>query len=102
MTVDGNLCCIGTMNLDIRSLELHKELMAWFYDPTLAEQHDRIFEEDLKHCDEILLENIDALTPLQVFRDSACETRVQPPLGTYATHGDEIDSPAVRKSAPEA
>ena len=71
MTVDTNLCCIGTMNLDIRSLELHKELMAWFYDPTLAQQHDRIFEEDLEHCDEITLENIDALTPLQVFRDSA-------------------------------
>ena len=59
------------MNMDIRSLELHKELMVWFYDPDLARQHDRIFETDLEHCDEITLERLDALTPLQVLRDSA-------------------------------
>ncbi len=71
MTIDSELCAIGTMNLDIRSLELHKELMVWFYDPSLAAQQDSIFEADLEHCAEITLEQLDALTPLQVFRDSA-------------------------------
>ncbi len=71
MTVDSKLCCIGTMNLDIRSLELHKELMTWFYDPELAKEHERIFLADLEHCDEITLEKLDGLSGLQVFRDSA-------------------------------
>jgi cardiolipin synthase len=71
MTVDGMLCCIGSMNLDVRSLQLHKELMVWFYDPLLAEEHDRIFEADLEGCEEVTLETLDALTHLQVFRDSA-------------------------------
>ena len=71
MTVDGMLACIGTMNLDIRSLELHKELMVWFYDQALAEEHERIFEADLEHCDEFTLEKLDSRTPMQVFRNSA-------------------------------
>lgn len=71
MTVDGTLLSIGTMNLDIRSLELHKELMVWFYDPGLAAAHDALFEADLEVCDEITLERIEALTPLEIFRDSA-------------------------------
>lgn len=71
MTVDGTLCAIGTMNLDIRSLELHKELMVWFYDPALAEEQDAIFSADLVHCDEIQLEKLDELSHVQVFRDSA-------------------------------
>ena len=45
--------------------------MVWFYDTALAEEHDRIFETDLERCDEITLEKLDALTPLQAFRDSA-------------------------------
>jgi len=71
MTVDAALCSIGTMNLDVRSLELHEELMVWFYDPALARRHDRIFQDDLKRCDEITLDWLDSLTPMQVFRNSA-------------------------------
>jgi len=71
MTVDGTLCSIGTMNLDVRSLQLHKELMVWFYDAELAGRHDRIFEADLEHCEEYTIERLDSLTPLRVFRDSA-------------------------------
>lgn len=71
MTIDGALCCIGTMNLDVRSLKLHKELMVWFYDPLLAEEHERIFEKDLESCEEITLDQLDALKPLHIFRDSA-------------------------------
>lgn len=70
MTVDGALCAIGTMNLDVRSLELHKELMVWFYDRALAQQHDRIFEADLLQCEEVTLERLDTLTPAQILRDS--------------------------------
>ncbi len=47
MTIDGKMFCVGTMNLDIRSLELHKELMVWFYDEQLAAEHEAIYERDL-------------------------------------------------------
>ena len=36
LTADGQITAIGTMNMDIRSLRLHKELMLWMYDEELA------------------------------------------------------------------
>ena len=36
LTADGQITAIGTMNMDIRSLRLHKELMLWMYDEGLA------------------------------------------------------------------
>ena len=36
LTADGQITAIGTMNMDIRSLRLHKELMLWMYDDELA------------------------------------------------------------------
>ena len=71
MTLDGKVCVIGTQNMDVRSLELHKELMVWFFDAELAEQHERIFEADLEHCREITLAQLQAETWPQRFRDSA-------------------------------
>ncbi len=71
MTLDGKVVVIGTQNLDIRSLELHKELMVWFFDPVLTEEHDNIFTADLEHCREITLADLEAQTVLQRFRDSA-------------------------------
>ncbi len=60
MTVDGEALIIGTMNFDIRSLALHKELMVWFYDAGLAKQHEEVFLADLEECEEITLEMIDS------------------------------------------
>ncbi len=71
MLIDSELYTVGTLNLDIRSLELHKELMVWFYDSELAAQHIEAFEHDLEGCREVTIADIDALTPLQIFRDSA-------------------------------
>ncbi len=71
MTVDGQLLSIGTMNMDIRSLELHKECMAWFYDEALTRQHEQVFLNDLEQCDEITVEQIESRTPVQVFRNHA-------------------------------
>jgi cardiolipin synthase A/B len=71
MTLDRKVCVIGTQNLDTRSLELHKELMVWFLDPELTQEHDRIFEADMEHCREVTLAELEAQTGLQRFRDSA-------------------------------
>ncbi len=60
MTIDGRIAVIGTMNFDIRSLALHKELMAWFYDEELAAQHESVFLADQEECELITLEEIDS------------------------------------------
>lgn len=71
LSVDGQVLSIGTLNLDIRSLELHKELMVWFYDEELTRSHDAIFERDLVHCSEVTLDFLDTMPRWEVFRDSA-------------------------------
>jgi cardiolipin synthase len=72
ITIDGKISSIGTMNFDIRSLALHKELMAWFYDPGIAEQQERIFLDDMQECEEITLEMIDEWGPGQHLRNASC------------------------------
>ncbi len=71
MTIDGALCAIGTMNLDVRSLELHKELMVWFYDQVIAEEHEDVFRRDLERCEEITLETVASWSRPRRFRNSA-------------------------------
>ncbi len=70
MTIDGEMASIGTMNFDIRSLALHKELMAWFYDSRIALEHEAIFLEDLKECEEVTLEMIDGWSAGQRLRNA--------------------------------
>lgn len=53
MTVDGQICCYGSANLDNRSFALNFEVNAVIYDRETAEQMQRIFQEDLLHCREI-------------------------------------------------
>jgi len=71
ITVDGEMAAIGTMNFDIRSLALHKELMAWFYDSEIAAQHEAIFLDDMKECEEMTLELIDSWTAGQRLRNAS-------------------------------
>lgn len=71
MTVDGKLLSIGTMNLDVRSLELHKELMVWFLDEDLTGRHEAIFLADLDHCQEYTLDRLRCLSRPAAFRNSA-------------------------------
>lgn len=70
MTIDGQIAVIGTMNLDIRSLSLHQELMCWFYDPVLAEEHERIFAADMLHCELVTREMIDGWSAWRHLRNA--------------------------------
>jgi cardiolipin synthase len=58
LTIDGIASAIGTMNLDTRSLKLHKELMVWAYDEGVARRCEEIFEADMADCREITLEEV--------------------------------------------
>lgn len=56
MVIDDTVSTIGTTNIDIRSFQLHFETNAFIYDIDIAKQCRHIFENDMKKCREI---NID-------------------------------------------
>ncbi len=70
MTIDGQIAVIGTMNLDIRSLALHQELMCWFYDPQLAEEHERVFIDDMTRCEIVTREMVDGWSAWRHLRNA--------------------------------
>jgi cardiolipin synthase len=62
MAVDSAACCIGTMNLDRRSLFLQNEMMTWVYDSEATKELEQTFEDDKKDCREITLAEVEAYT----------------------------------------
>jgi cardiolipin synthase A/B len=70
LTVDGEACAIGTLNMDIRSLRVNKELMVWVYDREVVASNERLFLEDLKDCRELTLEEVQAWPRGRRFRNS--------------------------------
>ncbi|MCE5191130.1 MAG: cardiolipin synthase [Actinomycetia bacterium] len=71
IVVDGQICAVGTMNLDIRSLRLNKELMVWIYDEGYAHRQEEVFQADLGKCVEVTLEDIESWSTFRRFRNSA-------------------------------
>jgi cardiolipin synthase A/B len=70
IAVDSAICAVGTMNMDIRSLQLHKELMMWIYDPKVTAELEAIFDRDLEQCHEVTLEDIRSVGRIKQFRNS--------------------------------
>lgn len=54
--VDGEVCCYGTANMDIRSFSLNFEVNATIYDSGVTKRLERAFMDDLPHCREITRE----------------------------------------------
>ncbi len=50
LVVDEEMACIGSVNMDVRSLELHDEICGVFYDNAFTAQNILVFEEDLARC----------------------------------------------------
>ena len=50
MTVDDEVCTVGSTNFDIRSFRLNFESNAFVYDAGVSEKMNRQFAEDMKHC----------------------------------------------------
>ncbi|MCG2808519.1 MAG: cardiolipin synthase [Coriobacteriia bacterium] len=71
LSIDSRLLSIGTMNMDVRSLALHKELMVWFYDEALAAWHDEVFESDMELCRVVTIEELDTRSRLELLRNNA-------------------------------
>ena len=49
--VDGEMCSIGTANMDIRSFSINYETNAVIYDTALAGELEQDFLNDIAHCD---------------------------------------------------
>ena len=61
VTMDEELALIGTCNWDIRSLILHDEVVAGFYDRAIARDAAAQFERDLEDCLEITVAQLASL-----------------------------------------
>ncbi len=50
ISIDGEVCSIGSANLDIRSFSINYEINAVLYDAQLARELEAAFERDLEGC----------------------------------------------------
>jgi len=71
IVVDHTTSAVGTMNMDQRSLKLHKELMAWVFDKEFAMQVADAFSEDMTKCHEVTLDDVRSVGRLKTFRNQA-------------------------------
>ena len=71
LAVDSEACAIGTLNMDLRSLRLQREIMLWSFDAATTIEQEAIFDRDLRSCREITLVEIDAINRVTRLRNSA-------------------------------
>lgn len=50
IVVDDEICTIGSVNLDIRSLKLNDEICGIFYENNFVKRYNEIFDNDIKSC----------------------------------------------------
>ena len=50
LSIDGEICSIGSANMDIRSFSINYELNAVIYDPGTAKEVEAAFERDQAAC----------------------------------------------------
>lgn len=50
MIIDEELCCIGSVNMDMRSLMVDDEVCGVFYENELVNRYNGIYENDILHC----------------------------------------------------
>lgn len=56
MIIDEDLCCVGSVNMDIRSLQVDDEICGIFYNDSVAKEYSKIYTEDIKNCKEYTIE----------------------------------------------
>ncbi|MCM0598677.1 cardiolipin synthase [Periweissella fabalis] len=57
LVVDGKMASVGSANFDIRSFRLNFEGNAFMYDKKVAQELQNIFNEDLKRCTPLTLQD---------------------------------------------
>ena len=56
ISIDSEICSIGSANIDIRSFGINYELNAVFYSRRIATEFESDFERDLDYCSEFVPE----------------------------------------------
>lgn len=70
VSIDSEICSIGSANFDIRSFSINYELNAIIYSEHFASKLEAAFERDLANCREVTLEEYQQRPLLSRFRDS--------------------------------
>jgi cardiolipin synthase len=70
ISIDSEICSIGSANIDIRSFSINYELNAVLYDQALAKELEGDFEGDLADCSEFDVAAYQARNRALRFRDS--------------------------------
>jgi cardiolipin synthase len=70
ISVDGEVCSIGSANVDIRSFSINYELNAVLYGAAYARRLEADFDRDLAHCTEFDPAAYRRRSALCRFRDS--------------------------------
>jgi cardiolipin synthase len=72
VTVDEELAMVGTCNWDIRSLLLHDEVTAVFYDEAVARTCAEQYERDLSRCTEVTIQDLHTMRAPARLRNQVC------------------------------
>jgi cardiolipin synthase len=78
ISIDSEICSIGSANIDIRSFSINYEINAVLYSKRLAKKLEQDFEQDLIHCTEFDATEYQKRNTAVRFRDSVA--RVFSPL----------------------
>jgi cardiolipin synthase len=78
ISIDSEICSIGSANIDIRSFSINYEINAVLYSKRLAKELEQDFERDLIHCTEFDATEYQKRNAAVRFRDSVA--RVFSPL----------------------
>jgi cardiolipin synthase len=70
ISIDSEICSIGSANIDIRSFSINYELNAVLYSRALAKELEEAFERDLAHCIEFDPKEYEHRSIASRFRDS--------------------------------
>ena len=70
ITIDSEICSIGSANIDIRSFSINYEINAVLYSQQLAMELEKDFDRDLAHCTEFDPAEYRGRNPVVRFRDS--------------------------------
>lgn len=78
ISIDGQVCSVGTANMDIRSFSINYEVNAVIYDAEVAQKLEAAFLKDLEECKAFIVEEYEERPFTHRLSDSFC--RLMSPL----------------------
>jgi len=70
ISIDSQICSVGTANLDVRSFHLNYETNTMIYDENCAKEIEAQFERDVRDCRQFTLEDLMSLSTAKKLRNS--------------------------------